>query len=335
MKRKYELSFLNILFCVLVILIHVTSTPVTWLSKDSWQCCVFFVPWRLSAFVVQGFIFLSGLKLCLTEKKTSYLSYCLSKFKRIVLPYIFAIIVFYVFFVWRRYFPSNPKEIFGYIVRGDLVAHFYFVIVIVQFYLLKPLWEAMTKYVPAKVAVILSVPILFLTKYIFLEETYGDRIFTSYLTYWVLGCYAGKYFEEFSSHIRKYKKAYIATFFVVAIVESVVSHMHYLGDGARIVEEVHFVYCIFAILAMFAISQMFGEKVMRIKVLSRVDSASYYIYLLHPVFVFMTDEVLRKVGIKDIGTGFVIRATVTYVSSLILAITYTKIMERIKAKRSL
>ena len=65
MKRKNELSLLNIIFCLLVIFIHIASAPIAGLSKGSWQYGVFFVPWRLSSFVVQGFIFLSGLKMFL------------------------------------------------------------------------------------------------------------------------------------------------------------------------------------------------------------------------------------------------------------------------------
>ena len=77
MQRKNELSSMNIVFCLLVIFIHVSSAPVTGLSKESWQYAVFFVPWRLSAFVVQGFIFLSGLKMFLKEDTKRYNMICI------------------------------------------------------------------------------------------------------------------------------------------------------------------------------------------------------------------------------------------------------------------
>jgi len=65
MIKKAELSFLNILFCALVILIHVLSEPITHLEKESLAYAVVFFPWRLSAFVVQGFVFLAGVKMAL------------------------------------------------------------------------------------------------------------------------------------------------------------------------------------------------------------------------------------------------------------------------------
>ena len=60
--RKTEISMLNILLCLMVVFIHVSSAPVSQLNKESFQYITVMVPWRLSAFVVQGFIFLSGLK---------------------------------------------------------------------------------------------------------------------------------------------------------------------------------------------------------------------------------------------------------------------------------
>ena len=212
MQRKNELSFLNIVFCILVIFIHVSSAPVTGLLKGSWQYGVFFVPWRLSAFVVQGFIFLSGLKMFLKEDTAGYKKYYKSRFTKIVLPYICAVILFYAYFLWRNYFGFSLKDLSGYIIKGDLVAHFYFVIAIVQFYLLKPVWTFMVNRISPKIAIIASVLIMFLCKYVFSAFQYNDRLFTTYLAYWVMGCYAGKHYEKVLTHIKKYRKTYIYCF---------------------------------------------------------------------------------------------------------------------------
>lgn len=64
-NRLPELSYLNLTFCILVALIHILSEPVSSLDRSSLQYFVVMIPHRLSSFVVQGFIFLSGLKLCL------------------------------------------------------------------------------------------------------------------------------------------------------------------------------------------------------------------------------------------------------------------------------
>ena len=333
MQRKNELSFLNIIFCVLVIFIHVSSSPVTVLSKDSWQYGVVFVPWRLSSFVVQGFIFLSGLKMFLREDRGSYKSYCINKFTRIIFPYILAVILFYAYFLWRNYFAFSVKDLLGYIVKGDLIAHFYFVIAIVQFYILRPVWTLMVNKIPSKIAIPASVIIMFLCKYGFSSFAYNDRIFTTYLTYWVIGCYAGKHYEKVLFNIKKFKMAYISGFVVVAIMEAVISYIQFVYGGMRFLEELHFIYSLSAIFATSGLATLVADRVMNHKLFKKIDNASYYIYLIHPLFILMTDGLLAKYQIADIATGFVIRCIITYTLSILISVTYMETKKKIKRNK--
>ena len=70
-KKRRELDVCNVAFCVLVILIHVLAEPVTQYRQDSVLYVLALGPWRLSAFVVQGFLFLAGVKLFVTRKSQS------------------------------------------------------------------------------------------------------------------------------------------------------------------------------------------------------------------------------------------------------------------------
>ncbi len=330
MQRKNELSFLNIIFCLLVIFIHVSSAPITGLLKESWQYGVIFVPWRLSAFVVQGFIFLSGLKMFLKEDTASYKEYCKAKFTKIVLPYFLAVILFYAYFLWRNYFAFSLKDLFGYIVKGDLVSHFYFVVAIVQFYLLKPVWTFMVNKISPKIAILASIIVMFLCKYGFSVFLYNDRLFTTYLAYWVMGCYAGKHYDSLLCHIKKYKKAYITQFVIVAVFEAMVSYTQFVYGGMKFLEELHFIYCISAVLATFSFATVVADGIMSNKIFKKTDNASYYIYLIHPLFIFITDGILAKWGIGDIAAGFVIRCIITYTLSIFVSIAYMETKKKIK-----
>lgn len=332
MPRKNELSFMNIVFCMLVIFIHISSAPISGLSKDSWQYGVFFVPWRLSAFVVQGFIFLSGLKMFLKPDNEPYKMYFLSRFNKVVVPYIFAVFIFYIYFLDRHYFAYNTQDLLGYIIKGDLVAHFYFVIAIVQFYLLKPLWKLVVDKVSYKIAIPVSVVLMFLLKYSFSDFAYNDRLFTTYLVYWIIGCYVGKYYNTFLENVKKRKNIITSVFFVVAVVESTLSYIQFTGGGIRFLEEVHFVYCICAVFFVLSIALKLGDRVMRSKLLRKIDITSYYIYLIHPLIIFLVNENLAKFGVIDMGTGFVIRGMVTYVVSIAVAVGYSEVKKKIKRK---
>lgn len=335
MQRKNELSFLNIVFCLLVILIHVLSDPVTLLPKESWQYGVAFVPWRLSGFVVQGFIFLSGLKMFLKDDSSKYITYCKNKFTKIVVPYILVAVLFYACFLWRKYIGFNIKDFLGNIIKGDLVFHFYFVITIVQFYLLRPVWTFMVKKIPPGYAIICSIIIMALCRYKFSFFQYNDRIFTSYLTYWVLGCYAGKYYERLLLHIKKYKTVYISQFVVVAIFEAVISYIQFVYGGIGFLAELHFIYCISAILGTAGVATLVADRVMEKKLFRKIDNSSYYIYLIHPLFIFISDGLLSKFGIGDISVGFVIRSIITYTLSIFVSVAYIEMKKRNKKCQSL
>lgn len=149
MKKKQELSFLNVLFCLLVIFIHVAAEPASRLDRMSAEYAIVLIPWRLSAFVVQGFIFLSGLKMFLHESGKGYFSYIGARLKSVALPYFVCVLCYYAYFQYKGgYFEPNLRELAAYILNGTLVSHLYFVVVIMQFYLLKPLWKRFTASVP-------------------------------------------------------------------------------------------------------------------------------------------------------------------------------------------
>ncbi len=315
MQKKEELSLLNVVFCILVILIHVLSSPVTNLSKDSVAWTLTFFPWRLSAFVVQGFIFLSGTKMFLFSKSVSYVKYYLRRFEKIVVPYIFFVLLFYLYFLKIDWLEFNLKELLGYIVKGDLVSHFYFVVVIVQFYLLRPVWEFMIKRVNPIAAIAVSAVVTVVMPALFGGFEYRDRVFSTYILYWVLGCYAGKYYDITVKAVKKYKYLLFSGFAVALVCEAVLSYLHFSGKAALpMLEYLHMLYCVLAIGMLFAAANYVSLRTMKYKLLKKIDSASYYIYLIHPLFLFVFRD-----------REFSVRTVLTYVCSIAACIFYVDI----------
>ena len=98
----------------------------------------------------------------------------------------------------------------------------------------------------------------------------------------------------------------------------------------KFLEELHFTYCISTILATFGIATIVADRVMEKKPLQKIDNASYYIYLIHPLFIFITDGIIAKWGIIDIATGFVIRSIITYTLSITISVAYLETKRKIK-----
>lgn len=336
MKKKTEIDFLNTLFCLLVIFIHIMSAPITEIDTASPMYRAVFVPWRLAAFVVQGFIFLSGMKLFLNYTPGRYVNYgryYVSRLKKIVLPYILCVILYYIYFCRNGYVSGKITELGGYIIKGDLVSHFYFVIIIVQLYFLRPLWEwAMKKYKPGFL-ILSAAAVTFAVPHICGGFAYKDRFFATYLVYWIGGCAAGAYYDKFKKWSECRFGMLAALFAVAAVCEAVIS---YTGMVKKInmpyIEEMHIVYCMCAVMFAYSVALKIGGKIMRSKSFDKINAASYYIYLIHCLFIYVANDFMARMGGFSVKREFIIRAAFTYIASVAVCMAYVRAKRYILTK---
>ena len=86
-SRLSELSYLNVLFTLMVICVHIFSEPISRLDRASFQYFAIFAPWKLFQFVTQAFVFLSGLKLFIKKRDSFDIKgFYLARLKRVLLP---------------------------------------------------------------------------------------------------------------------------------------------------------------------------------------------------------------------------------------------------------
>lgn len=342
--RRAEISLCNILFCLLVVWIHVSSAPVSTLEPLSWQYALVYFPWKLAAFVVQGFLFLSALKLFMRPmEEFSYRRFFRSRLCRIVLPYLIWVCVYYIYFVARGYFPFRVGDLLRYMVVGDLSAHFYFIVVIVQFYLLMPLWRAMVKRVDGTVAMLMALLIslligqylpnmvaLFAPDYYF---AYTDRVFPTYLIWWVAGCYAGAKYNDFCAMLRRQRGVLVGLFAVFAVGEGVMGWLHASGRAwMPWLELWHYGYCMAAILAAMTLALAISERrEVYTPAVAALDGASWGVYLIHPLLIQVANHALALAGITSIGAAYLCRIAAVYALSLVLCIGWNAAVRRIKA----
>lgn len=328
--KKSEVSFLNVLFCLVVIFIHISSEPVTYLTAGSLEHAVMSTLSKLSGFVVQGFVLLSGMKMFLSSKNESYLCYIKSRCSKIILPYVFSAIVYYLFFCWCNYYEFSFGSLVPNIIRGDIAAHYYFVVIISQFYLLKIVWDKSLAYVPAALTVTVSTVITVAGIFWFgrFFGMYNDRVFTSYLIYWIVGCYIGKNYEKFMDGLCKKKVLVIAGFLLFAVLEAAFAYYkvltHYWSAG------LHIVYCFSAIFFCMVMARYCSEYFMKLKLFKLVNASSYYIYLWHLLVILAANQVLDKLGIADLGVRFFVRGTLAYFVSIFACGLYVEIKKRIR-----
>lgn len=319
--RKQEITLLTVLMCLLVIFIHVSSAPITGLQRDSLQYLLVFIPWRLSAFVVQGFVLLSGLKLFLKRQPTLGKFYW-DRVKSILIPYVLWVVIYYLYFVYlRHYFPFSFKDLGRYLVVGNLSSHFYFVVVILQFYLLMPLWRLVVDRVPMW----LAVPAALLIVLALPQFPYRDRIFMTYLVYWLMGCYLGDNYQQLSRWLRNHLPLLTGILIVLAGADLFFSYRVFvLSQPVWFLESLHVLYCIAVLFFLYALAlHLVGTRTLP-SILPKIAGVSYAVYLSHCLVIQVVDERLWALGVESIGLAYLIRVAAVYTITLGLCLCYGK-----------
>lgn len=342
-ERKTEISYLNILLCLFVIFIHIISFAVSGFEAGTLSYNLAMFPWRMVSFVVQGFILLSGVKLFLTKKdEMSYGRYLVSRIKGVILPYIFSFVIYYIFYFVVYDYPLDIVFILKHLVLGSLVCHFYFIPLLFQFDLLFPLWKKVINgtspliVIPftLMISMIMEVSLPSMISNIFpnVSFIYNDRIFTTYLVYWVIGCYIGKYYGEFENIVKKNFRA-ICVIFGISFV--IFAHNTYLAYNnlkyVPYMNHIHSLYVVWVIVLLYALFMKLPKKLPAF--LQKVDRASFDIYLYHMLFVFLSNFVIEKLSVQSQFLGFIIRCIFAYGLTIPCCILFGHIKKRLKAFR--
>lgn len=327
-KIRNELSFTSVILMLLVILIHVLSEPLSGYMKSSLPFALASVLHRLSSFAVQGFIFLSGLKLFLNFKeKFSYVRFYVGRLKRVVLPYLIVYVIFFIYLSYRKFIVPSASLFVNEFFAGGLVTHFYFVIIICQFYLLMPLWRLIYKKASPVIVLPVSLVLMLMLK-VYLPEivktvsgidfAYNARVFTTYLFYFVSGIYAAKYYDAFVTFLREHRAGISALFGVSGIITAFASWS--IESGFRWfswADMFHVIYCFAAILFLSSLALLLTDRLKPDgKALDVMNAASYNVYLIHPLLIFICDNMLDVSGISSVTFRLIIRLLFTYVLSL-------------------
>ncbi len=335
-SKKSEVDYLNMLFCLLVICIHLLAPAISQLNKDSWQYITLFIPWRLASFVVPGFIMLSGIKIFhkYTLTPLKYWVFIKGRILKILVPYSIAVTTYYSYFIHKGDLLFDVSEWLEYLLLGNLVSHFYFVVIIMQFYLLLPFFiNYLKRYSPIFV-IPLSIFITLLFKtylptmlnlcYPSAPFAYNDRVFTSYLMYWVIGCYIGLYSESFKALVIKHKNLLLRQVLCFALCELILGIMQFSrGIYIPFLESIHVMYILTSILALFAIAQALPAHWVATPILSTLNRCSYTVYLFHCLFIFIMNDWLYRHSINDVATALLLRSLgVCLMISMMLGASY-------------
>lgn len=293
-KELNDIIILRVLSCISVMLVHITSDASLGLRKGSISSMIFSFINTASTYVVPSFIFISGYILYYGYKnrdlKLSKFYY--KRFKSILIPYIVWSIIYYMFFIKFFSYEVSIKFLVKNLIYGTMVYHLYFVIVIMQFYLLFPLILYLYKRFNGIFLTIIFLLIsISFNKFVILK--YSDRLFMNYIFFFGLGCSFAKYIDRVNNFIEK-NKTYIIwlniimTFFYTIEI--------YLGRNYGInINPIGFTWYIFSTTSIFfyyCISRILVNSSISVpKIVNGISVNSYTIYLTHPFILIILNYI--------------------------------------------
>ncbi len=324
--RKNELSFANVLCCLLVIFIHVNSEAISALDKSSIWYAISYILWQASSFAVYAFIFLSGIKQFL-KKDIKISEFYKKRLSKIIIPYLLWVIIYYAYDICMGIETFNIKNLIYYIYSGDYVGHFYFVVIITQFYVLMPLWIKLYNKVNPKLMLIVSFVISALSWKVLpnaIDFRFFDRIFTTYIFFWTLGAYIGMNYEKAKGFFTKYRNV-IYVIFAVTLISSIgfmyvtnINEIYYSFN-----EYIMMTYRIVAVIFLFTLSILRINKICETRFVKLLDMSSYNIYLSHLLVQKHTVYLLNTFAVWRISHRMFLRSVSVYVISIGVCMMYT------------
>lgn len=293
---------MSAILCLSVVLLHLNNTPLTGLAMSHPGYMAAFAVNKFLSFAVPAFLFLSGYKL-FARYETMPLPigrFYLGRLKKILLPYLGAVAIYFLYFHIKGW--VSLSDLPEYVFLGTLAAHFYYVVIAAQLYLIFPL---LRRAIVRKPYLTLGLSLLCT---LVLQQTqpfpYADRFFGSYLFYFVLGAvFARRCFTERAVSALKWTVIPAA---VIGVLHAWLSYRQVCGALDYILHgTVNLVYATLATVSLFRICQGSPRPA---RLLSTVASGSYGIYLYHLLTIFALQyDVLPYLEVS-VGVRFLILA---------------------------
>ena len=344
-EKHEELNYFNAISCLAVILIHVLSYSVVALQKQSWQFAAVFFPWQIAAYVVPAFLFCGAVKLSFQineSKLPSWPVYMKRRIQKVYLPYVLATVVYFLVFGIFGKLGLSLRQLLHYLLVGDVSAPLYYIIVVMQFYLLLPLWKWLVQKIPASIALPAAAMIYMLmpqeasaVTQIGVAFRYTDRVFPTYLVFWVLGLYVGKHYESVSDALNGHRKAAGCSMLLVLLFAFVSYRLNLeakspLGTGGM--KMFSDVLTIIGLLSLCLwILQSKHERVK--KLLAAIHTVSFPVYLYHCLFLELGNGALRRLGIRNEGLLLLMRALICYTVPFVLCFAFRACRKRLLSRK--
>lgn len=289
---------------------------MTKLPSGSWQQLFYMIINQASNFAVPSFIFVSGFVLCYNYKDKVGLSWVSTFYKKrflfILIPYI---LWSYFYFVYSQHVSGsnafdNIHTYWNRLLTGKNYTHLYYFVIIIQLYILFPLFIKLIQSVTfirkhlLLVALIVQIA-FFLCNYWWFNIGQTGTLFITYFSHFFIGAWVGVNYEEVMKQLKKYRWLCVLIFATAMLLFIFASKIYYVWLPFLLPYKVftnfiiYYSFTLSASLSLLMLSQALYrfQKSWFMKSMLYIGKASFAIYLLHPFFLALwRSNVIAKYG---------------------------------------
>ncbi len=218
-----------------------------------------------------AFLFVSGYWLGNIEFPTwaSYGQFLRKRVSRVAIPYVLWSVVFYTFYAWRAH-DFSLYEFAVKLVLGQAEGPYFFIVMLLQFYLLTPVFVYVCKHRHwvkwVVVAHALFLIFLYAVRYLYLKDlsfSYVKLPFLSWLSFYLMGIYLRRY-PHVSDALTTFRLAALAlVFLALSMVEGMILiGQGYFEFGISDVKFSCFGYSFMVLLLMFRLRDTWWPRVL-------------------------------------------------------------------------
>lgn len=298
--KLVEIDFVRAVAILAVLLIHGTSEGIAELKAGSLSHTMYLVLNKLSHFTVPVFVFVSGLVLFYQYYDRWNVKQALQFYRKRITGVLFPYLLWSVFYYVYPQLLSNPSAVVIDVPAlledlkwGDTGYHLYFLIIILQFYLLFPLLMTLARGVPwiGRRLIWIGLAVhagFYILNHWFVPFEHKTSLWANYFSLFALGGWIGTHYEAFCAWIRRCGVWVLAGGAACGLA---FAGMYVLDEHGVTFENTWFEVSVNAYAMAAGMSLVWlGRKVAAhggiwSRALLAVGRASFGIYLMHPSFL--------------------------------------------------
>lgn len=329
--KLYELDYMRFIACLAVMIVHISATGVTDYIHGSFPHIVMLALNRSFKFTTPIFIFLSGVTSFYSyrDKEFKYFSFLKRRLSKVLVAYFIWCIIYYVAYIWIGYYGIDIKFFIKSVLLGTMSYHLYFVIIIVQMYIVGPIFYHILKNSDKKIPILVIAAVITVLCAEFIRFQLSDRLFLKYMVFYMFGIYVTLEYDKYISWINKSKIVVVAGYLMTGLIYTIASYYDMV-----IITYVWFVFSIFSVFFVYYVGLVLKDKLRNIHSFIKLfGQSSYYIYLMHPLVLTMMILYAENNGILSVTKRLLLYSATVIPVTIISCLVFTALKNKISKQK--